>query len=85
MQLNNTTLYVLTTTGIALKFLITAIVVSTNGPPKHSSMVKTQVTLPMSTLLKASIEKAIIYHPFTPSRCVFQRRNLFALSLTKAP
>ena len=46
--------------GIALKFVITVIVISTNGPPKRSSTVKIQVALPTRSLLKASVNKALI-------------------------
>lgn len=61
-SLNNSTLCVLTTTGRhCLEFVITVIVISTNGPPIRSSTVKIQVALPMRSLLKASVDKALIY------------------------
>lgn len=65
--------------GIALKFVITVIVISTNGPPICSSTVKIQVALPMRSLLKASVDKALIYklldrHLICPYVHIFKNR-----------
>lgn len=50
-----------TPAGTALKFVITVIGISTNGPSMCSSMAKILVAFPARSLLKASADKALIY------------------------
>lgn len=47
--------------GAALKFVITVIGISTNGPSMRSSTAKMLVAFLARSLLKASVDKALIY------------------------